>query len=118
MKTDKYTKIVLTVIAICLTINIVKEFNLVPSAYANEVKNTTSVPVGYKVVPIDNQVMDVRIVDINTSKEMNVNLKNVSTYDPIKVNLKKIETSDKLDVNLKELGGRWVSYGPLPVKIE
>ena len=118
MKTDKYTKIVLTVIAICLTINILKEFNLVPSAYANEVKSPTSVPDGYKIVPINDAVMDVRIVDVNTYKELNVNLKSVSTYDPIKVNLKKIETSDKLDVNLKELGGRWVSYGPLPVKIE
>lgn len=118
MKTDKYTKTVLTVIAICLTINVVKEFDLVPAAYANEVKNPMAVPEGYKIVPIDNSVIDVRIVDVNTSKELNVNLKNVSTYNPINVNLKKIETSDKLDINLKEIGGRWVSYGPLPVKIE
>lgn len=118
MKTDKYTKIVLTVIAICLVINIVKEFNIVPSAYANEGKATLA-PEGFKLVPINTaQVMDVRIVDINTSDELNVNLKRVSTYDPIKVNLKKIETSDKLDVNLKELGGRWIPYGALPVKIE
>jgi len=108
MKTDHYTKIVLTVIAICLTINIVKEFGLIPSAYANEGISHNEV----KTFPTNaTQVMDVRIVDINTSKEMNVNLKNVSTYDPIKVNVKKIETSDKLDVNLKELGGRWVPYG-------
>lgn len=119
MKTDNYTKVVLTVIAICLTINIVKESNIVPSAYANEATNDISVPDGFKVVPINAaQVMDVRIVDVNTYKELNVNLKSVSTYDPIKVNLKKIETSDKLDVNIKELGGRWIPYGALPVKIE
>lgn len=118
MKTDKYTKIVLTVIAICLTINVVKEFNFLPSAYANETENDIPIPNGFKLVPINSSVMDVRIVDVNTYKELNVNLKSVSTYDPIKVNLKKIETSDILDVNLKELGGRWVSYGALPVKIE
>lgn len=118
MKTDKYTKVILTVIALCLTINVIKEFNIIPTAYASEVKDLKDIPEGYKMVPINSQVMDVRIVDVNTSKEMNVNLKSVSTYDPIKVNLKKIETSDKLDVNLKELGGRWVQYGPLPVKME
>ncbi len=119
MKTDKYTKIVLTVIAICLTINVVKEFNFVPTAYANESMNTLAIPEGFKMVPINTtQVMDVRLVDINTSDELNVNLKSVSTYNPINVNLKKIETSDKLDVNLKELGGRWVPYGALPVKME
>lgn len=118
MRTDKYTKIVLTVIAVCLTINVVKEFNFLPAAYANEATNDASVPEGFKLVPINSSVMDVRIVDVNTYKELNVNLKSVSTYDPIKVNLKKIETSDILDVNLKELGGRWLSYGALPVKIE
>lgn len=118
MKTDQYTKFVLSVIAICLTINIVKDLNLVPAAYAKEVKEKNPIPIGYKLVPIESQVMDVRIVDINTSDELNVNLKSVSTYDPIKVNLKKIETSDKLDVNIKELGGQWIPYDGLPVKVK
>lgn len=118
MKTDQYTKSMLTVIAIALIFNVVSQLNPIPSAYAHEVSKSIPVPEGYKIVPINSAVMDVRIVDINTSKEMNVNLKKVSSYDPIKVNIKKIETSDKLDVNLKELGGQWISYGPLPVKIE
>lgn len=118
MKTDKYTKIVLTVIALCLIVNVVKEFNFMPTTYANEADNDIPVLEGFKLVPINGSVMDVRIVDVNTYKELNVNLKSVSTYDPINVNLKKIETSDKLDVNLKELGGRWLSYGALPVKME
>ena len=120
MTTDKYTKAILTIIAICLTINIVKDFDFWPTAHANELTNFSTVPVGYKLVPIDaSSVMDVRIVDINTSKELNVNLKKVSTYDPIKVNLNKIETYDKLDINLKEIGGRWISSGdPIPVKIQ
>ncbi|AFL81639.1 hypothetical protein Aeqsu_2179 [Aequorivita sublithincola DSM 14238] len=109
MKTDNYTKTILTIIAICLTINVVKDFDVFPSAYASEKVETKPI----------NEVMDVRLVDINTSDELNVNLKSVDTYDEVKVNLKKIETSDKLDVNLEEIGGGWVSNGgPIPVKVQ
>ncbi len=109
MKTDNYTKIILTIIAICLTINVVKDFDIIPSTYASD-KNET------KIV---NQVIDVRLVDINTSDELNVNLKGVDTYDEVKVNLKKIETSDVLDVNIKEVGGSWLSSGgPVLVQLK
>ncbi len=117
MKTDKYTKIILTVIAICLTMNVIKDFDIFPSAYANE-KNGSEIPNGYKLIPA-NEAIDVRLVDINTYDELNVNLKSVDTYDEVKVNIKKIETSDELDVNLDEIGGGWVSNGgPVPVKVQ
>jgi hypothetical protein len=117
MKTDKYTKTILTIIAICLTINVVKDFEIFPAAYANAPEKASEIPVGYKLVP-NNEVMDVRLVDINTYDELNVNLKSVDTYDEVKVNLKKIETTDELDVNIDEIGGGWVSNGgPIPVKI-
>ena len=120
MKTDNYTKTVLTIIAICLTINVAKEFEIFPSAYANEPKKPSDIPIGYKIVPVDEtNVMDVRIVDISTYDELSVNLKSVSTYDEVKVNLKSIETTDELDVNLDEIGGGWVSNGgPIPVKVQ
>lgn len=109
MKTDKYTKTILTIIAICLTINVVKDFEVFPSAYASE---------KVEMKPV-NQVMDVRLVDINTYDELNVNLKSVDTYDEVKVNIKKIETTDELDVNIDEIGGGWVSNGgPIPVKVQ
>ena len=118
MKTDKYTKTILTIIAICLTINVIKDFEIIPSAYANEPEKISEIPAGYKVVPM-NEVMDVRLVDINTYDELNVNLKGVDTYDEVKVNIKKIETTDELDVNLDEIGGGWVSNGgPIPVKVQ
>lgn len=118
MKTDKYTKTILTIIAICLTINVIKDFEIIPSAYANEPEKISEIPGGYKVVPM-NEVMDVRLVDINTYDELNVNLKGVDTYDEVKVNIKKIETTDELDVNLDEIGGGWVSNGgPIPVKVQ
>ncbi|MGO3184043.1 MAG: hypothetical protein ACTIJ9_14550 [Aequorivita sp.] len=117
MKTDTYTKSILTIIAICLTINVVKDFNIIPSAYANESEKTSDIPNGYKIVP-ENDVMDVRLVNINTTDKLNVNLKGVDTYDALKVNVDKIETKDPLNVNLFSLGGSWVSNGgPLPVKV-
>ncbi|CAM3378876.1 hypothetical protein [Aequorivita lipolytica] len=109
MKTDNYTKIILTIIAICLTINVAKDFDIIPSAYASE--KATQKPI--------TEVIDVRLVDINTSDELNVNLKSVDTYDEVKVNIKKIETTDELDVNIDEIGGGWVSNGgPIKVRVE
>lgn len=119
MKTDRYTKVILTIIAVCLTLNIVKDLDIIPSAYA--ASTTIENPeVEYHLVPVTpNQVMDVRIVDINTSDELNVNIKSVDTYDEFKVNLKSIDTTDELDVNIDEVGGSWVSSGgPIKVKVE
>ncbi|MBX7204375.1 MAG: hypothetical protein K1X81_03020 [Bacteroidia bacterium] len=49
MKTDTYTKIVLTVIAICLTLNLFKEVDLFPRAFAGtnatHLTQTVAVPV-------------------------------------------------------------------------
>ena len=117
MKTDLYTKTILTVITICLTINVVQQLELIPKAHA-----ATEGPNGnteYALVPIsDVETLDVRIVDNNTYDELNVNLKSVDTYDEVKVNIKSIDTSDELDVNIDEIGGGWINNGqPLPVKI-
>ncbi len=121
MKTDLYTRTILTIIAFCLTVNLVKELDIIPSAYA--AGNTTETPLvntEYALVPIsDANTIDVRIVDISTYDELNVNLKSVDTYDELKVNIKSIDTSDELDVNIDEVGGIWVSSGgPIKVSID
>ena len=120
MKTDLYTKSILTIIALCLTINVVSEFEIIPAAYASDSSITPNSSTEYKVVPVSEfETLDVRIVDINTYDELNVNIKSVDTYDEMKVNIKSIDTSDELDVNIDEIGGGWLSHGgPLPVKIE
>lgn len=121
MIADLYTKTILTVIAVCLTINIVKEFEIIPSAYASaSTFDATEVSKEYALVPISAaNTMDVRIVDINTYDELNVNLKSVDTYDEVKVNIKSIDTSDELDVNIDEIGGGWLNNGgPIRVKID
>lgn len=120
MKSDIYTKTLLTIIAICLTINIIKEFEIIPSAFASENTNTIDTVTEYRLVPINEfNTIDVRIVDINTHDELNVNIKSIDTYDEIRVNITSIDTSDELDVNIDEIGGKWVTNGgPINVKIE
>jgi len=116
MKTDLYTKTILTIIAICLTINIIKEFEIIPKAHAS--KNNIETAENYKLVPIsENNTLDVRIVDIDTYDELDVNLKSIETYDELKVNINSIDSSDELDVNIDEVGGQYVTHGgPIPVK--
>ncbi len=114
MKTDLYTKTILTIIAICLTLNIVKDFEIIPSMHAANNPETAS----STFAPIS-ETIDVRIVDINTYDELNVNIKSVDTYDELKVNINSIETTDELDINIDEIGGGWVNNGgPIKVKIE
>lgn len=113
MKTDLYTKTILTIIAVCLTINVVQQLEIIPKAYATNPTHNNS------LLTPPNETIDVRIVDISTYDELNVNLKSVDTYDEVKVSLKSIDTSDELDVNIDEIGGSWVSSGsPLPVTIK
>ena len=120
MKTDLYTKSILTIIAICLSVIVVQQLDIIPKAYATGNEITPELETQYRLVPINEfDTMDVRIVDINTYDELNVNLKSVDTYDEVKVNLKSIDTSDELDVNIDEIGGGWVTNGgPIKVKIE
>jgi len=119
MKTDNYTKIILTIIAVCLTFNVAKDLDIIPSAYAFENTNSTvMVNPPINVVPLSAlETIDVRIVDINTYDELNVNIKSVDTYDELKVNINSIDTSDELDVNIDEIGGGWVNHGG-PIKVQ
>lgn len=120
MKTDLYTKTVLTIIAVCLTINVITQLDLIPSAYASKPTNTPLVSTEYKLVPVNEfETIDVRIVAINTYDELNVNIKGISTSDEIKVNITSIDTTDELDINIDEIGGGWLNHGgPIPVKIK
>lgn len=118
MKTDSFTKTVLSVIAVCLCLIVVKQYDLIPSVQASEPENAVT-HANYTLLPFNNNTLDVRIVDISTYDELNVNLKSVDTYDEVKVNINSIDTSDELDVNIDEVGGSWVNTGsPIPVSIK
>lgn len=106
MKTDKFTKIVLTIIAVNLSILTVKNLDIIPSAYANEaIHNAELSPVhNYGLVPL------------NEDGSINVRL---SATDEIDINIKGISTNDELDVNIDEIGGGYLSHGgPIPVEID
>lgn len=83
MKTDLYTKVVLTVIAVVLTINLVKDLNLVGEAKAN---TPTAFPAPFSTQT--DGVIDVNIVQMNGKKveEFPVLVKNKS-YDKIPVEI-------------------------------
>lgn len=117
MKTDFYTKTVLTIIAICLTISVVQQLELIPTAQATNSNSDGNLSSEYVLVPVSEmETLDVRIVDINTYDELNVNVKSIDSYDEMKVNIKSIDTSDELDVNLDEIGGSWLSSGG-PIRV-
>lgn len=75
MKLDLYSKSVLTVIAICLTINVLKDFDIMPKAYAGEIKPN-----------IENQQnllpnKDYGLIPVNADGTIDVNIKSSSTMD-------------------------------------
>lgn len=96
MRTDLYTKIVLTVIAIALTLNLVKDFDLITSAKAD-----AAVPIPNIVTSKAEGAIDVNLVSINgysvSSGYVPITIKDVSTsgYFPVE-----IKGSRTLDVNV------------------
>ena len=93
MKVDKFTKVVLTVIAVNLTILTVKNLDIIPRAYANEPTNNLELApnVNYGLVPL------------NEDGSINVNL---SSSDVIDVRLRGIDEASHL---------RWEA---IPVRVE
>ncbi|MFY8180758.1 hypothetical protein SAMN05444143_1382 [Flavobacterium succinicans] len=94
MKLDLYTKSILTVIAICLTINVLKDFDIMPKAYANEpLKNELNLlpNKNYGLIPVNaDGTID---VNIKSSSEMKVDISTISTWDKMRVVIK--ENEDK-----------------------
>ena len=96
MKTDLYTKTILTLIAVCLVLIVLKDIDIFPKAYANQ-PNTPN----YGLVPLN----DDGSIDVN-----------VKTFNP--ENTVKIELTDKIDINLDRIGGWNIHGGTLKVKID
>jgi hypothetical protein len=94
MKADKYTKFILTVIAVNLSILTFKNLNLMPKAYANE--------------PINK---------LDLTPNLNYGLVPLNEDGSIDVNVKSFNPSSVMDVNIEEVGG-YNTYGKIPVKIK
>lgn len=76
MKTDLYTKIVLTVIAVALVANFFKSNDVVSSAYASSAGNVREISAPQR------EVIDVNIVSV--SKPVDVNLTQYTGYNLVK----------------------------------
>lgn len=104
MKTDTYTRFLLTVIAFCLTILTFQRVEWIGEAKAGN-------PEG----PHDRYVPEYAILPLNEDGSVSVKL----SSDEINVNIVGIQTSDELDINIDEIGGGYVSHGgPITVEIE
>ncbi|MEM0999021.1 MAG: hypothetical protein AAGN35_18320 [Bacteroidota bacterium] len=116
MKSDLYTKAILTVIALCLVLLVVDKIDLMPKAYAGYDYSKAE----YGLVPLNEDgTVSVRVEAISPNEVMDVNIKDIDTYDLMKVSIKDIETSDELSVNIDEIGGSSVSSGgPIKVKMD
>lgn len=115
MKTDKYTKIVLTIIAICLINLSLRDVSIFPQAHAGSPNNSPSP--NYGLVPLNEDGSIT--VRLSNTDEIDVNIKGIDTSDQLQVDLAEISTSDELDVNIDEVGGHFIHVTDgIPVKVK
>jgi hypothetical protein len=103
MKTDTYTKSVLTIIAICLTIIVLRNVDILPAAYARAPNSDVEPLRNYGLVPL------------NANGSIDVNVKSIS--EELDVNISNISTSDKLNVDVKDVDPYAFAYCTVPVKV-
>lgn len=114
MKTDLYTKAILTVIAVALIALVFKNTTIVNEAKAETGFNK------YSAIPVNKDGS----INVKMMSDMDVNIKSVggsSVYGSIPMNLKEIGGSSfygALPVNIKEYGGSGVNSNGIPVNIE
>ncbi|MFY9309573.1 MAG: hypothetical protein WAQ28_11050 [Bacteroidia bacterium] len=115
MKTDLYTKSVLTVIAAALLILVFQNVTLVHEAKADKPDFNK-----FASIPINKDGS----INVKLIEQMDVNLKSVggsSVYGELPVNLKEIGGTSiysTIPVNIKELSGSSVGSNGIPVNIE
>lgn len=104
MKIDRYTKVVLTVIAVNLSILAIKQLDLIPAVYAGEPVEKIEIK----------KHQNYGLVPVNEDGSIDVKLN-----DEIGVNIMGIYTNHELYVNLERIGGDNLLYSdPIPVKIK
>jgi hypothetical protein len=126
MKTDKYTKVLLTIIAICLINIAFGDLQLLPRAHAGAPEGPG--PAAYGLVPLNKdgsitvklsalEEIDVNIKGIDTWDELKVDIADISTSEELEVNLAEISTTDELDINIDQVGGGQIMMGG-PIKVK
>ncbi len=108
MKTDTYTKIILTVIAVCLIVIIVKDISIVTPVSAHPLSGYSSAgTVDVRVV----NTPDVKVTGFPYSGALDVNVKNMPK---VKVDV----PYSGLEVNVKNAVKVDVPFGGLEVKVQ
>lgn len=103
MKTDLYTKSVLTVIAVCLIILIFKNNEVIPAVKA--------APAALE--QLNNEVVDVRIVGVNYNTEIPVKIESVKSAIPVKG---ASNFGNSIPVSIESI--KYSISNPLPVKVK
>lgn len=108
MKSDKYQKIILTIIAICLIVLVLDKVELIQKATAGPVNNSN-----YALVPLnDDGSINVRL--ISSEEVMEVNIREVGG-DLIRKAIPIQPDNNVLDINISEVGG-WRVNSRVPVE--
>ena len=115
MKTDLYTKTVLTVIAVALVGLFFKNGTIVNEAKADKTNYSR-----YASIPVNEDGS----INVKMMSDMDVNIRSIggsSVSGTLPINLKEVGGSSfygTLPINIKEYGGSNVSSSGLPVNIE
>jgi hypothetical protein len=115
MRTDLYTKTILTVIAVALIALVFKNTTIV-----NEAKADKAVYNKYASIPVNADGS----INVKMMSDMDVNIRSVggsSVYGSIPMNLKEIGGSSfygALPINMKEYNGSSLNSNGIPVNIE
>lgn len=122
MKKNHYLSIVLTVIAVNLSLQTLSQMDLIPRAYAAKsdksktdvlLKDWSEERLSLPLNPDGS--LNVRLL---SAEEIDVNIRNIDTYDEMRVSIEGVNTSEELNVNIDEVGGSSIySGGPIKVKI-
>ena len=105
MKSNTFTKALLTIIAVNLCFLSINELEIIPKVRANNQANSN------ELFPLSNY----GLVPLNEDGSINVRL---SSYDELDVNITDINTSDKLNVEIKEVDSYAFYYCTVPVRVE
>jgi hypothetical protein len=115
MKTDLYTKGVLSIIAVALVILVIQNTKIVNEARAE--KNNFNSFAGVPVNPDGS-------VNVKLINDMDVNIHSIggsSVYGSLPINLKEIGGNSfygAIPINIKEMSGSSINSGGIPVNIE
>jgi uncharacterized membrane protein YuzA (DUF378 family) len=99
MRIDKFSKLILSIIAVNLTILSVTELDIFSALQAGEPAQIQNM--NYGLVPLnDDGSINVRL---SSSEQIDVNITDISTNDEMNVNIAKIGTGSELKVSIESV---------------